>query len=258
MLEIQNDEVHLWALSNDELLSDSLIDRYRRNVLSDDECQKEESLHTVEARRQYVVTRALVRTTLSRYTSHRPVELVFDVSENGKPSLSPKHNLPEPIYYNVSHTSGAIVLAVAKNRMIGVDIEKLKERGITGSGFLDRFFHADEARAIHSTVPRLRAAQFYQYWTLKESYVKAVGSTLPAAMKQVHFHFDGQCIEAFFSEKHSVVPAWQFWIFQPSDDHILSVCTQGIEGRQTEFVIREVTPLEGDKHRQWKMLCTSY
>lgn len=114
MLKISGNEVHLWAIPKPELISEDLVTRYRREILSDEERQREKNFHAVDARRQYVTTRALVRTTLSKYTAYQPENLVFDIQESGKPTLSPHQNFPEPINFNVSHTRGRLCLRSLK------------------------------------------------------------------------------------------------------------------------------------------------
>ena len=97
--------------SYQEILAPEETERYARFVFEKD-------------RRQFLLTRALVRDVLSRYVGEQPSALVFTHNDFGKPALGgpPGH----PVSFNLAHTKGMSVCAVVSKQMIGVDVENLQ------------------------------------------------------------------------------------------------------------------------------------
>jgi len=97
----------------------------------------------------------------------------FDIIRNayGKPYLKDYDDL----HFNVSHSGDWIVGAVG-NQPVGIDVEKI---GTVNLDIAKRFFHQTEYNTLMACSDN--AAQlslFYDLWTLKESYIKAVGKGL--------------------------------------------------------------------------------
>lgn len=127
--------------------------------------------------------------------------------DHGKPYL------PDfPVHFNLSHCSGLVVCAVG-NCPLGVDAEKirpLRER------VMGRCLSPEEIAAVESSPDP--DARFFQHWTLKESYVKAIGVGISYPMKNVTFSWQkGRIIGS---------PAdWQFCQFQVQSHWLISCCT---------------------------------
>jgi 4'-phosphopantetheinyl transferase len=76
--------------------------------------------------------------------------------------------------FNLSSSDDTALLAVAWNREIGVDVEKIRaERDCMG--IAERFFSPWEAAALRRLPDQQRVPAFYRCWTRKEAYVKATG-----------------------------------------------------------------------------------
>lgn len=74
------------------------------------------------------------------------------------------------IFYNTSHTKGALVCALS-NKPVGVDIEKVKSFDCR---IARRFFTQQEQEYIFSDKIN-QNEKFAEIWTMKEAYVKCVG-----------------------------------------------------------------------------------
>lgn len=99
----------------------------------------------------------------------------FETGEHGKPFLKPGQKglaLPDGrlIQYNLSH-SGDFAACAVSSSPVGVDIEK--EKDSIRPGVL-RFFSEEEQKALEES--KDPASRFFDYWVLKESYMKAVGT----------------------------------------------------------------------------------
>jgi amino acid adenylation domain-containing protein len=79
-------------------------------------------------------------------------------------------------WFNLSHSDGWALVAVARGREVGVDVERC--RAELAAGIAERFFAPDEVAALAAQPPPRRAAMFFTLWTLKEAYAKARGAGL--------------------------------------------------------------------------------
>lgn len=214
----------------------SLLERYRR-LLDDDERRREERLRVPDDRQRYVITRALVRTMLSRYAPRAPHEWTFEANPHGRPHIA---NVEGPVcglVFNVSHTRGLVVLAVTRERALGVDVEH-QDRAVS-PGVLERFFAPAEAAAIRALPVEQQGRRLLQHWTLKEAYIKARGMGLAIAVRQVSFDLTSD-------ERIGFAPSptvdddprrWRFW--QPQvGEYVVAVCAEGA----VQLVTRRVGP----------------
>lgn len=99
-----------------------------------------------------------------------PVEdICIERGEYGKPYVRDH----EEWQFNISHTDGLIVIAVA-DCPIGIDVEKIREPDYR---IAKRFFTKAENEYIDSDVEG-RDVRFFEIWTKKEAYIKYTGKGL--------------------------------------------------------------------------------
>ncbi|WP_426351310.1 4'-phosphopantetheinyl transferase family protein [Alloiococcus sp. CFN-8] len=104
-----------------------------------------------------------------------------------KPSLK---NHPR-IHFNISHCSSAIAVAISAVAPIGIDIEAIREYSPYS---LQRCFSKEEADYIKNSMNPNK--EFFRLWTLKESYVKAIGLGMSYPMKKVIFKLNPSLIDS--------------------------------------------------------------
>lgn len=94
----------------------------------------------------------------------------------GKPELKQEPNR-ESVYFNLSHSKHLIAMVISKKNQIGIDLEYINQnRDI--EKLQRRIFHPIEEKEWAKCPSDKKALLFYKIWTLKESYVKAVGRGL--------------------------------------------------------------------------------
>jgi 4'-phosphopantetheinyl transferase len=145
-----------------------------RKVLSDDEQERASRFHFESDARRFIVARGSMRSILGPYTQSKAEDLRFVYSAQGKPSLQQPVS---DIRFNVSHSRDLALLAVAKGRDVGVDVEWKKE-GIEVEKLAERFFSTQEHRSLLSQSPEKKIAAFFRGWTCKEAFLKAQGMGL--------------------------------------------------------------------------------
>ncbi len=160
------DEVHVWQLPL--CVSRPLVDDLAA-TLSRDETARAARFVFEELRARYTVAHGLVRRVLGAYLDADPRSLRFDVAPGGKPGLAGRE-----LEFNLSHSRDAALLAVARSRNLGIDIEAIRpERDLLG--LARTYFAPAEEAVLASLAGRERVAAFYRCWTRKEAYLKACG-----------------------------------------------------------------------------------
>jgi len=170
---LSGSEVHLWKISLDQAPKLSLT---LREVLSPDEKRGIEGFHFERDKASFCMCRGFLRTLLGRYIDTAPDEIRFQTGKYGKLSLDPFYH-KEEIEFNVSHSGKMALLALAKNRRLGVDVEKVRSAARIDD-ISRAFFSPQEDESIRALPDLMRVAAFYACWTRKEAAVKALGASL--------------------------------------------------------------------------------
>lgn len=115
---------------------------------------------------------ALRREIIAGYLNRDPDEIHIKYEKSGRPVLE---NNPIPVFFSTSYTTGAWILGLSRGNALGIDIEYMKNdsRLLTISG---RFFYPEEWVFIRSLPEEHQMKAFFQVWTLKEAYLKAIGT----------------------------------------------------------------------------------
>jgi len=166
-------DVHVWIARLDQPVA-AIADC--RAILSNDERARADRFHFERDRTAYTVARAALRSLLGKYLGIMPTSIEFQYSEHGKPYLDPAPNSAS-IGFNISHSHGLALLAFAVNRQVGVDVEQIRPDFGTLE-IAQRFFSAAEVQALLAQPPEHQAECFFNCWTRKEAYIKAIGEGL--------------------------------------------------------------------------------
>jgi 4'-phosphopantetheinyl transferase len=123
-LALDFQRIDLWCTFFGELGDEQLLRRYRA-LLDDHERHRETRFHFAQDRCCYLVTRALVRTVLSRYADIAPADWVFSTSQYGGPEIANAHSGARGIAFNITHTHTLVMVGITREHAIGVDAENL-------------------------------------------------------------------------------------------------------------------------------------
>ena len=166
------DVVHVWCASLSR--PEECYQRYR-DSLSADERQRAERFHFERDRRHFVVGRGILRALLARYLGDEPNSLCFDYGPYGKPALGGAHK--NQLRFNLSHSHGLGLYAVAHGREMGIDLEYVRPIAEMEQ-LAERFFSTQENAILRVVAAEQRALAFFNCWTRKEAFIKACGEGL--------------------------------------------------------------------------------
>lgn len=241
LLALPAGDIHLWLCPHGESGDPALAAAYRM-LLTPQERQQEDRFHFARDRHRYLLTRALVRTVLSRYAPVEPASWRFASGPFGRPRIDGAPcDETRGLDFNLSHTAGLVVLAVARDMGVGVDVENIRRSAVLEA--VDHFFAPAEARALGALPAALQPHRFFELWTLKESYIKARGMGLQIPLDSFAFALDDARDIGFALADPQGDAAWHFRQLQPTPDHMVALCSDA----PARIVCRETAPLRWER-----------
>lgn len=215
-------------------------------LLSIDERTRLGRRRTAKLRHDYLVGRALLRTTLSRYRAVDPRDWVFRRNEHGRPEI--ERPAACGLRFNLSDTDGLITCAATEERAIGVDVES-RDRRVRPLAVAERFFDPMEVGALRDLAPQAQATRFLEYWTLKESYIKAVGRGFSLPIRQVAFSLEtnGSIAVSFAPDLRDDPQRWIFRLLQPTPRHQLALALERTSDGDAAVRLCHTVPLRSDE-----------
>lgn len=172
-MPLARDEVHVWCIHLDD--TGSGIDRFQQ-VLCADELARAAAYRFAYLRRRFVVARGALRHILGGYLGLAGYEVPLGVTSYGKPVVAHAAAHP-PLQFNLAHAQAIALLAITWQRRVGIDVEQVHPLpdmlAIAG-----HFFAAAEVQALRALPSTQQLAAFFDCWTRKEAFVKALGEGL--------------------------------------------------------------------------------
>lgn len=136
----------------------------------------------------YRVAHALLRALLARELGRPPETFAFVHGERGRPELA------EPpgrrLRFNLSHTHGLVACGLCFDEDIGVDVEHI-DRRVSLQELAQQVLAAAELEDFHAHREDPQRRRFFEFWTLKEAYLKAVGQGIGAPLRSISFQLPG-------------------------------------------------------------------
>ena len=212
-----------------------------RSLMSADEHERMQRLIFERDRRRFLLTRALVRTALSRYGDVAPADWKFVANRYGRPEILDRPKGIPDLRFNISHTDGLVACAITVGREVGVDVEHIQRR--LRHDIAGRFFAPTEVEDLRALPPDEQERVFFDYWTLKEAYIKARGMGLALPLGDFAFHLNPLRAPrvAFEPSLDDDETTWQFAQAWPTPVHRLGLAVRRT-GRDLPIRLRHVIP----------------
>jgi 4'-phosphopantetheinyl transferase len=216
--QVLDGETHLWLLDLTEL--DGSDSEQAIRLLSAHELQRAESFK--RRKTEHILTRAFLRKSLARYCHCSAQELSFSVDNNGKPYLT---NCVTPLSFNLSHSGDFAVLAISAQKRVGVDIEVIRQRDFMK--IAEHYFHPQETLALRGFPHNQKINVFFELWTRKEAFLKALGGGIATGLDKIYFDVSQQpwafCLADSLNEQ---VQDWQFFSTRLNEQAFISLAVE--------------------------------
>jgi len=131
-------------------------------MLTPDEVERASRFRFDRDRNRYMVCRGTLRELLG-------VGEPFVYGAYGKPGIA-----GSDVRFNVSHSHSMGMIAVARGREVGCDIERIEQR-FADEQIPERFFSPYEVAALRALPQSEQRDAFFRCWTRKEAFIKACG-----------------------------------------------------------------------------------
>jgi len=193
--------------------------------------QKVEAFKYTADKQRSLIGDLMVRYFYSNKLNISPLKIDFDYNEHQKPSL--RNYKGE--FFNISHSGNHVVVAFS-DQAVGVDVEVMKK---DRRNIAERFFTPSEITDMNEAGSREEQVKyFYQLWTLKESYMKAIGDGLTMSLSSFSF---AKNEHGFYLSKSKYGADWNFHSQEWKGGSFLSICSKyGFEEENTEFQLDEL------------------
>jgi 4'-phosphopantetheinyl transferase len=172
-LSLSKKDIHLWRA--DLNLPDRSIQQLNQ-ILSTDERMRAERFHFEKDWKRFTVGVGILRMILGRYVGVEPSELRVCYGKHGKPGLSDGFG-NKKIQFNMSHSEGLALYGFTRDHEIGVDIEFVRDIPEMDK-IAEQFFSTKENDAFRSLPESKKKEAFFNCWTRKEAFTKAIGDGL--------------------------------------------------------------------------------
>jgi 4'-phosphopantetheinyl transferase len=214
--------ITIQVLQVPSVVPEAYWDLFLSTVSEERRAQAARFIHQADAYRS-VLGEVLTRVTLSELTELPRTELSFSRNAYGKPCLVQYPKMP----FNVSHSGDWIALISGGTEELGVDVEKISPIDLQ---IAERFFSPQENAYLAAQPADQQLNTFYRLWTLKESYIKAIGMGLSMPLNSFailpnileHGELDWSCKQDGQSVSH------RFYSHPLDEQHMLAACA--VEG----------------------------
>ena len=159
-----------------------IVERFGQ-LLSDDEHVRANRFHFETDRQHFIVARGYLRMLISRYQEIPPAEIKFSYGAHGKPQLVTPTAQVHPFNFNLAHSGGLALYAFTRVGEVGVDVELIRP-DFTGDDIAQRYFSPAECACLNELSAELRHKAFFNCWTRKEAFIKAIGIGLSLPLNQ--------------------------------------------------------------------------
>ena len=165
-----NDRVSVYILRLEKNLDLPAIETTLKSFLPESRLNRYSSYSHPSNRLQSLAGEVLSRFAIHTFTGIANKDIEIGYGENGKPFIT---NL-ENVHFNISHSGDFVVCAVSNNA-IGIDVERIRKVNLR---IAERYFSTSELHDLLQLGEEERKTYFIALWTVKESYLKAIGKGL--------------------------------------------------------------------------------
>lgn len=193
-------------------------------MLSPKERQRADRFMFEQDRRQFVLSHGLVRAALSRLVpATHPAAWCFEADRYGRPMIAGPVGAG-PLYFSLSHTRGCVACVISPFEAVGVDVEETIGRDSL-LAIAEHCFSSEEVAALLDLPAQQQSDLFFDYWTLKEAYIKARGRGLGLSLDRFSIMGvrEGKIRIVFAPGFEDGLTCWRFTRVRPSQYHALAI-----------------------------------
>jgi 4'-phosphopantetheinyl transferase len=221
--ELSPGALQIWMISLDAFPAclDGLLP-----CLSPEEIARAERFRLLRDRQHFIVARVTLRLLLSRYLRIPPRSLQLEKGGSEKPYLV-EGSRASPMRFNLSHSGGLALLAFARQKELGIDLEQLRP-DFASREIAERYFSPSELAELDSLPQNLYHEGFFRCWTRKEAYVKAHGRGMGIPLNSFSVTLTpGKAAELTSHDSSQ----WSLYSFRPAPGFVAALAAERLQWR---------------------------
>lgn len=213
-------QVHVWSIDKDKHINKL---PFYWSVLNETEKEKASKYRFENDHNCAVISRGILRILLGTYLKTSPKNINFQFGDYGKPTI-----IASNIEFNISHSANSIVMAFTLKSKIGIDVEYTK-KSIDVKKISEHFFSKEEISSLLSLHKNYQQQAFYNCWTRKEAFIKALGCGLSFPLDQFVVSLDSTKNASLLATKwdEKEKDNWVLKTFNPQENYIGAVSVKG-------------------------------
>jgi len=208
---LKDDHIHIWSIDINE--SEHLLS-FCKSALTEAQINQSNFFEFDESRKSYIVSQGCLRLLLSYYLKRDAGQVNIGRHRKGKPFSEDDDTL----FFNISHSGEKCVLAFGRNQEVGIDLEQLRQLSDLDE-LIEKNFNQKEQKYINADASA-RSLRFFQFWTMKESYLKAIGEGMRLTPDQIEFRIEREKIKLHMTNGINDSEHWLFEKFEIDQDYI--------------------------------------
>lgn len=238
--ELGDNHVHIFKVVLENV--DWLDNIYSFDFISEKQKRKASRFRFTKDRRMYILSRFVEKYICCKLMNWTMDQIVIGKNQYGKPNVA---NAPY-LHYNISHSNEILVFAVCNGYSVGVDVEEYNY-DIDHASLATSVFSKEEIDQLIGKKSKDVVFGFYNCWSKKESYIKAIGKGLQVPLDQFVTRIWDEKYENLIEVKWDMSECnrWKLFNFEIHDTYA-AACTSSIEIQDysyfdiTSMIIREM------------------
>lgn len=195
-------------------------------ILSEGELERFRNYHFARDRKDYALAHALLRRTLSDFAPETERGAwQFETRASGKPGVIARPDLD----FSLTHARGLVACAVADTGLVGIDAET-DERPLDMEPLFREVCSPGERQELATLTGLARTSRFFDFWTLKEAYLKARGVGITGDLSLTGFTIADDGNIRLEAARGQPGPDATFCIYRCSGPARVALATLGITG----------------------------
>ena len=204
-------QIHVWKIFWKDM-EEYIKGKY--GILDFSEREKVAAYLRNEDKMRYMTGKVISKQIISQYLGIKEQDVKFTANTYGKPQISSSLN-KKGLQFNIAHSGDVVLFAFAFDVKVGVDVEYIKEfpnyMELAEKSFSEaEYLYIEKSRSLIA---------FYEVWTSKEAYVKAIGEGLSHGLK------DFSILNYQVREKGILQNGWKVYPIK-LDNHVAHMVAQ--------------------------------
>ena len=211
-------ELHIWTVSLEP--GEEFIEKCK-SALSEGERNRIDWFSFPQVQNNYVISQGVLRSILAGYLNIEPSQIQLSKHAKGKPFVTNDTSL----FFNLSNSGKKAVFSFSRDNEVGIDLEMIRTLPDLEE-LIQKNFTPAESNYI-SKVAEEKLKRFFQFWTIKESYLKAIGEGMRLTPDNLEFCIENDVIKYLGAKGFHDPADWLFKRFDIEDNYVGTLVYQG-------------------------------